>query len=147
MVETIKKLVGNRFRSLRKRAGFVSAEAAAEALGVHPNSVYELERGDNWISPEMLNKAIDVFQVPAPHFFGDQEPIRPTPSEALDVLAKAIAKPGLSSGPADLVALLSTAGEAEWAAVRVALEGTAMGKEHAKHVRNKKLKRKDAAAD
>ena len=84
----IKKKIGERFRQIRERAGHSSARSAADALGVSANTVGELERGENWLSPEIIARAIVAFNVPMTAFFGDQEPISPTPQEALAVIAR-----------------------------------------------------------
>lgn len=84
----IKKRVGERFRELRERAGFGSARAAADALGVSANTVGELERGENWLSPEIAARAVVAFNVPFSALFGDQRPLPPTPQEALAVLER-----------------------------------------------------------
>lgn len=79
IVNTLKKLVGQRVRELRKKAGFTSAEALAEAIGMHAISIYELERGDNWISPEMMEKLCQVFGVhPSTFFIEDRLPAQKT---------------------------------------------------------------------
>lgn len=90
--QPIKLRVGKRLRDLRKRAGFSSAGALAAHIGVQTNTVGDIERGDNWISPEMLpilSKALDV--PPAAFFPGAGDPIAPTPQEAIDVLNRFIA--------------------------------------------------------
>ena len=91
MLESIKKKVGERVRDLRKAAGFRSAESLAEALKMSATSVYELERGSNWISPEMLQGLCAVFNVPASAFFTDQSyvPPKPTLQEALAIIQEA----------------------------------------------------------
>lgn len=87
-MESLKKEVGKRFRTLRKRAGFVSAESAAEALRVSSTTVYELERGDNWLSPEMLANAAKTFNVPWAAFFESGPlPVRPAKLELFEVVA------------------------------------------------------------
>lgn len=101
-VAALKKQVGSRARELRKQAGFSSAEAAAEAMGVHSNTVAGLERGDIWISPEMVMKMRDCykFDEPALLFSISTPKASPTPQEALEVLAKAISmKPSAAALP------------------------------------------------
>lgn len=68
-METTKQKVGKRVRELRKARGFRSAEDLAAALDMHATSVYELERGDNWISPEMLEKLATTLKAPPSAFF------------------------------------------------------------------------------
>jgi transcriptional regulator with XRE-family HTH domain len=120
-VESIKKTVGHRCRELRKRAGFVSAESAAEALAVSPTTVYELERGDNWISPEMLTKMASAYRAdPATFFTNGPVIVEPTPEEALRVLSKAIRQPpkGTPAIPEDLVERLEGADPDDWDEIR-----------------------------
>lgn len=91
-METTKQRVGRRVREIRKKAGYRSAEALAEALEVHPNSVYDLERGDSWISPEMLEKLSAHFKVPDAAFFGEEgevvQVIEPSAAELAELAAK-----------------------------------------------------------
>lgn len=84
-VDTLKKIVGGHIRQLRKEHGFRTVEAFAEALGVHPNSVGELERGANWLSPEMLEKMVICLNIPMAAFLPGAERIsKPSPTtEAL----------------------------------------------------------------
>lgn len=90
-LETIKKKVGRRIRDLRLRAGIKSADGLAERMEVSATSIYELERGENWVSPEMLQKLSAFFHVGPEVFFSEKAGIiEPTPEEALAVLAKAI---------------------------------------------------------
>lgn len=61
-------------------------------MEVSPTAVYELERGDNWISPEMLTLAANAFRASPEAFFGDGSPLAPTPQEALEVIARELEK-------------------------------------------------------
>lgn len=89
VVEISKKTVGERVRALRVAAGFRSADALAEAIGVHPNTVYELERGINWISPEMLVKLAPVLKASPPDFFKlDDSPLAPAVREIASTFAR-----------------------------------------------------------
>ena len=89
--EKLKRAVGERVRLARKRAGFSSAEAAAEAIGMSFTALYELERGKSWLSPEMAIALSSRLEVPVASFFPDYaEKITPTPEEALDVLRHAL---------------------------------------------------------
>lgn len=107
------------------------------------------EQQTRWPKPEdldLLGAALDVdpASLIAP-------PREPSPKEALAVLGAYIEKMAstidLSGAPADLIPSLASAGPAEWAVIRVALEGQAMGKERSKRVRNKRLQGKDTATD
>lgn len=82
-METMKQFVGKRVRELRKRAGFKTIESLAEAMQVHPNSVGEIERGANWISPEMLPRLSRVLGVRAGAFFESDSPEKNPTVEAL----------------------------------------------------------------
>ena len=64
-------LFGSRIRSLREAAN-LSREAAAERIGINPNYLGELERGEKWPKIEMmervaagLNVSRRVFQIEA----------------------------------------------------------------------------------
>jgi transcriptional regulator with XRE-family HTH domain len=70
MVEEIKKKVGERVRDARRQKGIRSADRLAEILGVSPTTMYELERGENWLSAEMLMRLSEVLEV-KPSFFYD----------------------------------------------------------------------------
>lgn len=91
--ETFRESFGRRLRAARERAGF-TADSLASALKVHRNTVYQLERGDQWISSELLEKIGDIFNVsPATLFTDDVVKIEPSPQEALEVLRQAIEAP------------------------------------------------------
>ena len=62
VLENLKKTLGRRVRQIRKEAG-LSAEELAESVSVHPNSIYTLERGENWISPETLAAICQVLGI------------------------------------------------------------------------------------
>jgi transcriptional regulator with XRE-family HTH domain len=113
-----KQLVGE-CGSCVKNAGFSSAEAFAERLGVHPNTVSELERGDNWLSPEMLEKMSDALKIGPERFFTDSTP-KPTLQEALEIVNRAALASehnrAIVSVPApvrELIALTSSLNEKE----------------------------------
>lgn len=59
-MDTFNRQFGERLKALRKEAGYKSAESLSEALGVHPNTVYCIERGEQWIGPELLLKVASV---------------------------------------------------------------------------------------
>lgn len=89
--ERIKKSFGARLRKIREGSA-VSVEALAERLGVHPNTVYKLERGEQWVGADVLEAIETSLPVDLSRLFTDCEP-RPTPHEALAVLARAIEAP------------------------------------------------------
>lgn len=74
MVETIKQKLGAHLKALRKKHGFNAAEDLAEEFGVTAKSVYEIERGENWLSADMAERYIKVLGVPLPELFGDPQP-------------------------------------------------------------------------
>ena len=124
----------------------------AAALGMSASGVYKLLAGTVELRPDEIEKLARLFRVsPAKLLGGPVARDRATIHEAFEVLQEEyerIAKqPDLSRVPADILSRLPTCGDAEWAAFRVAVEGIAIGKEHAKTVRNKGLKRKHAATD
>lgn len=90
-METIEEQVGALVRAARKRAGYRSVEALAEVLKVHPNTVAGLERGEHWISPDMLPRLSEALGVPPAAFFPGYGEV--LPAVALAVLAKAIEAP------------------------------------------------------
>lgn len=88
----IKKTLGLRLRELRKRAGHKAVETLSERMGVHPSTVYEIERGENWLSPEMAEKYVSALNIPLGALFADSPvKVKPTPEEALEVLSDALA--------------------------------------------------------
>lgn len=89
--EKTKQSFGRRLRAFRERAG-VSAEDMGRRLGIHPNSVYRLERGDQWVGADVLERIGAELGLDLARLFTDEKP-QPTPQEALEVLAKVIAAP------------------------------------------------------
>jgi transcriptional regulator with XRE-family HTH domain len=89
--DQLKRAVGELVRGARKRAGYTSAEDAAEAIGVSFTALYELERGKSWISAEMAAALNATLNIPVASFFqGFGSKVDPTPDEALDVIRKAL---------------------------------------------------------
>jgi transcriptional regulator with XRE-family HTH domain len=68
-LENIKKALGARVRELRKMSGYRSVEDLADRVGVSTTTIYELERGENWISPEMAQSLAAALQCPVSAFF------------------------------------------------------------------------------
>lgn len=58
-----KKVLGKRLRNLRKRAGFRSAQAFAEELGLKPTSYAEYEQGRSRLSYENAWKIADALHI------------------------------------------------------------------------------------
>ena len=90
-MEKLKKSVGIRALAIRERLGYKNREAFAAFLGVHTNTVGFLERGETWLSPEMVVNFRDKLGVNPAEFFSD-EPIKivPTAEEALEVLTNIV---------------------------------------------------------
>jgi transcriptional regulator with XRE-family HTH domain len=86
-MESIKKAVGERVREARKKAGFTSADALAERMKISATSVYEIERGENWISPEMLKNLCLALKVEPWVFFSDAPPASPTLESLTAIIA------------------------------------------------------------
>ncbi len=63
-----KKALGERFKALRKGAGY-SQERLAELLGIDPNSVSRIECGVHYPAIETLEKAALVLNVEMRDFF------------------------------------------------------------------------------
>lgn len=127
-MDILKKIVGGHIREYRRKAGYKTVEAFAEALDVHPNSVGELERGANWVSPEMLEKLMTLFGAPPAAFFpGSNRAVKPTPEEALEVLREALTeKPkeaeNLTPARLRLLELIGALNEAELESLTRTLE-------------------------
>lgn len=68
-LKSIKKALGKRVRELRKAAGYKSVGDLAEEVGVSPTSIYELERGENWVSPEMVGALAVALRCPVSALF------------------------------------------------------------------------------
>lgn len=121
--EALKRAVGVRARMLRVRAGFSSIESAAEAMGVHPNSVGDVERGANFISPEMAVRMIETYRLGggAP-LFGDATVLAPTPHEALEVIARELGRQPARDPIAERIANLGPGKRAQLEAALGAIE-------------------------
>lgn len=113
----INKTLGLRLRGYRKRAGYPSAEDFAEALGVHHNTVYCLERGEQWISPELLDRIATLLDFEPGYLFSDmKEPPKPSLKEAISVISELLEKLGPT-----LIARLAAMDKTEIAALETAL--------------------------
>lgn len=127
VLETIKKQIGARFRLLRLKAGYKSADAFAQRMEVSANTVYELERGENWISPDILERAAKVTGFPLSLFFGEPAVMEPTPQEALAVLARLVDAPARPPAKAALVDLIDGMDEAQLRAAKLLMDGIVGG--------------------
>jgi transcriptional regulator with XRE-family HTH domain len=86
--ERIKYSFGTRLRSIRKRMG-LSADELAGILGVHRNTIYQLERGQQWIGADLLERIQAVLRLDISRLFSDKPP-EATPEEALQIIARAL---------------------------------------------------------
>lgn len=84
-VTALKKEIGARVRELRKRAGFSNADSAAADLGVSATTLYELERGENWLSPEL---AVRMWEKWRADIFSRGKPDTPTTEALLEKLGE-----------------------------------------------------------
>jgi len=66
----VKVKLGARIKEFRDRAG-MTAETMADLIKVHPNTIYSIERGKNWVSPEMLDKICHILRVTPDVLFAD----------------------------------------------------------------------------
>jgi transcriptional regulator with XRE-family HTH domain len=90
-VASLKRAVGERARALRERAGLLKASQAADQLGLKSDSaLYDLEKGRNFVGPEMLLKLAALYGVSPAEFFPGEKPAEdasgPSPDRA-DLLA------------------------------------------------------------
>lgn len=73
-MEKLKKSVGIRARKARERLGYKNRESFAEILGVHSNTVGFLERGETWISPDLLVAYRDKVGIDPSELLGPEAP-------------------------------------------------------------------------
>jgi transcriptional regulator with XRE-family HTH domain len=111
-VDSIKKVLGNRIRELRKSRG-ISAETLAERLEVHANTVYTLERGQTWVSAELLDRLSSAFSVNVAFLFADVPESSPTPQQAVEVLRDALEGPPLTSIQREILGVIGALDEAK----------------------------------
>lgn len=94
-MDNLKKSVGRRLRLLRAKRR-LTREIVAGYAGIDPTNLYRIEKGQQWVGPEVLaNLAIGFNVSPAVFFTDDIVVISPTPQEALEVLSNAVAGPRL----------------------------------------------------
>ena len=63
----------------------------ARAIGVKNTAFYDLEKGENFFSPEMLLKLSNHYSVsPAAFFTDDVVKVIPTPAQAWEIVGKAL---------------------------------------------------------
>lgn len=86
----INKSFGKRLRKLREDRG-LTREKLAEGISVTSTSIYNIENGDQWVSPGTLEKLSAFLNVsPAVFFTDDVVKVEPTPQEALVVISEAL---------------------------------------------------------
>jgi transcriptional regulator with XRE-family HTH domain len=87
-METLKQSFGRRVRALREKNGH-SREFLSQYVELDPQSLYRLEKGDQWIAPEKLELLARFYAVPVAYFFTDDAvTIDPTPAEIVEKVAK-----------------------------------------------------------
>jgi transcriptional regulator with XRE-family HTH domain len=75
---SIRRLLGERLRHLRVRAGISSQEKLAHRAGVHRTYVGRLERGESGVTVEMLAAILAAMSVSLAEFFRPfSEVVRP----------------------------------------------------------------------
>lgn len=148
--ETHKTLLTNIRNQMARHK--IDVPALARILGMSESGAYKILAGAAEPALEYLERFAAYTKLSVADLFG--EPVaqrRPTLHEAIRVIEETfqaiINQPDLSRVPSDLLSILTTAGDPEFRAIREALEGTAVGKEAAKTLRNKGLKRKNSSVD
>ncbi len=89
--ERTRQSFGRRLRALRDRAG-LSADDFAKRIQIHVNSLYRLERGDQWVGADVLERIGDELKLDLSRLFTDAATPPPTLQEALAVLARELAR-------------------------------------------------------
>lgn len=89
-MESIKHSFGRRLRAIRKARGF-SREKLSQYVEIGPLNFYRIEKGQQWIAPETLEKVAEALEVsPAAFFTDDIAVIKPTPREAWEIVGEFI---------------------------------------------------------
>jgi transcriptional regulator with XRE-family HTH domain len=65
----LRKQVGSRLRTLRRKAGIRSQEKLAELAGVHRTYVGRLERGESGVTLDMLSTVLAAMSISLADFF------------------------------------------------------------------------------
>ncbi len=66
---SLRRVMGERLRQLRVRAGFTSQEALGNRAGVHRTYVGRLERGESGVTVDMLAVILAAMQISLAEFF------------------------------------------------------------------------------
>src|SRR5512136_1333585 len=84
MRSTSKPTFGQRLRTARIRAGYYTAKAVAEEIGVTANTYYRYERDESKPSPYMLARLTEVLKVRAGELEdGDQDTFDPPSADRI----------------------------------------------------------------
>jgi transcriptional regulator with XRE-family HTH domain len=81
MTEGLKRSLGTKVRAARKRAG-LTQEALAARIGKTPESVSNIERGQQTPSIETLGDLARELALPITEFFADDDTAIPLPTDA-----------------------------------------------------------------
>ncbi len=68
-MEDLKKRVGHALRVARENAGYGNRDTFADAIGVHKNTLGEVERGDNWLSADLAARIGEFLKLPVAAFY------------------------------------------------------------------------------
>lgn len=96
--------IGDRWKSARQAAG-LSAQQAADAIGVHRNTIYGLEKGEDGATLRLMSRVADLYGVTLGYIFKDEgqqervpvefrpllEPLRPLDQAARESIIRNIA--------------------------------------------------------
>ena len=82
-MSTLKEEFGRRVRQKRKEAG-LSQEQLAEKANLSANYIGRIERGDKWVSPDVLDRLSRVLRVQVVEFFKFEDPKRATEINAFE---------------------------------------------------------------
>jgi transcriptional regulator with XRE-family HTH domain len=86
--EKTRQSFGMRLRAFREDAG-LAADDLAKRIQIHLNSLYRLERGDQWVGADVLERISEALGVPASALLEDPEakPTRPAKLRLLEIVA------------------------------------------------------------
>lgn len=116
----IKSTIGQCIRRYRERAGITQAELG-KAIGRAGQTVYSLENGRQWAEYETLEAIAKHLGFPVDHLFASEiVMVKPTPEEALAVLAESLAAKK-THPQADLFAAIEGATPGQIKTIREAL--------------------------
>ncbi len=70
-MSNLKSNLGRQIRKYRKKQG-LSQEVLAEKIGIAPNNLGKIERGQNFVTDETLEKIVQVLAVKTKDLFDDE---------------------------------------------------------------------------